>query len=115
MARKSPADKLERMNTVTAAWEHLSPEAVFFGQTLAQFKKVIQPSLDARVEIANLQKRLRAAIAHRDVADARSMRILRGVAYGVVGDPNHTADGALYAAMGYVRKSARRKGRVRKK
>jgi hypothetical protein len=78
MARKSPADKLERMNTVTAAWEHLSPEAVFFGQTLAQFKKNIQPSLDARAEITDLQKRLRAAIARRDVADARSMRILRG-------------------------------------
>jgi hypothetical protein len=37
------------------------------------------------------------------------MRLLRGVVFAVLGHPEHAEDGALYAAMGYVRRSARRR------
>ena len=115
MARKSPADKLTVMRRVVDAWQALASGAIFFGLTLAGFKAFIQPSLDARLEIEDLQRRLRIAIRRRDDADRRSMRKLQGVVDGVKGDPAHTHNGALYAAMGYVPKAARRKRRRRKK
>jgi hypothetical protein len=115
MARESPADKLKRMVRVTGAWEKMSPRSTFYGRTLPEFKRAIQPSHDARAEIVDLQKRLRAAIRRRDAADATSLDLVHGVVAGVRGDPEHSEDGALYAAMGYVRRSARRKRRSRKK
>jgi hypothetical protein len=42
------------------------------------------------------------------------MDLLECLVDGVKGDPMHGADSAFYAAMGYVRKSARRKRRRRK-
>ena len=59
MARKSPAEKLEDLLLVTRAWEMLRPARSFFGHTLERFKQAIQPSLDARAEIEDLQGRLR--------------------------------------------------------
>ncbi len=115
MARQSPSDKLARLITVTRAWERICPGRAFHGHTLAQFRKVIEPSHETRAEIADLQKRLRIAITRRDVADERSMRIVRGVVFGVMGDPEHGENEELYAAMGYVRKSARRKRHRAKK
>ncbi|MEJ1962526.1 MAG: hypothetical protein WDO56_13675 [Gammaproteobacteria bacterium] len=115
MARESPAQKIARIRKVTAAWQALGAGSVFFGHTLAQFKKAVRPSHSARAEIADLEGRLSRAIKRRDVADARSLGLMQGVVEGVKGDPRHGHNGALYSAMGYVRKSARRKGRRKKK
>jgi hypothetical protein len=115
MARKSPAEKLQDLLRVTRAWETLRPARSFFGLTLERFKQGIQPSLDARAEIEDLQQRLRMAIRKRDAADLRSFRILRGVAYAVQGDPAEGGDGELYVAMGYVPWRARGRPRVRKR
>jgi hypothetical protein len=114
MARKSPAEKLKMMRKVTSAWELRAPGSTFFGLTLDGFKAVLKPSHDSRAQIEDLENRLRAAIKGRDAADVRSMRAVRGVVFGVKGDPEHTEDGALYASMGYVPRSARRKRRRRK-
>ena len=103
------------MHKVVGAREALAAGATFYGLTLAQFKAFIQPSLDARIEIDDLQNRLRIAIRRRDDADRKSMRKVQGVVDGVKGDPAHTQNGALYAALGYVPKAARRKRHRRKK
>ena len=115
MARKSPADILKRIREVIGAWQELAPGTVFYGLTLAQFQKAAHPSLQARAEIEDAQRRRRRAIRQRDAADARIMSLLRGVVNGVKGNPDHGEDGALYATMGYVRKGARRKRRRKKK
>jgi hypothetical protein len=115
MARKSPAEKLEWLQKVTRAWERLRPHRSFFGHTLERFKQAIQPSLDARAEIEDLQHRLRIAIRRRNEADRRSFRILRGVVFAVQGDPAEGGNGELYVEMGYVpwwgRGRPRRRGR----
>jgi hypothetical protein len=113
VARKSPAEKLEDLLRVTGAWEMLRPARSFFGHTLERFKQAIQPSLDARAEIEDLQGRLRIAILKRDASDVRAFRILRGVVYAVQGDPAEGGDGELYVAMGYVPWRARGRPRVR--
>jgi hypothetical protein len=113
VARKSPAEKLEDLLRVTRAWETLRPARSFFGHTLERFKQAIQPSLDIRAEIEDLQGRLRIAILKRDASDVRAFRILRGVVYAVQGDPAEGGDGELYVAMGYVPWRARGRPRVR--
>ena len=113
MARKSHAEKLRDLLRVTRAWETLRPARSFFNLTLERFKQAIQPSLDARAEIEDLERRLRIAIRKRDVADIRSFRLLRGVVYAVQGDPAEGGDGELYVEMGYVPWRAR--GRPRRR
>jgi hypothetical protein len=82
--------------------------------TLAEFKAAVRPSQDIRAEIDELEYRLEQLILQRDSADREAMRLLRGVADGVKGDRMFGNDSALYAAMGYVRTSARRRRGKRK-
>jgi hypothetical protein len=111
MARKSPAEKIAELGKATRAWEAHAPHDKFYALSLAEFRNVIRPSFETREQIADLNRQLGEAILRRNMADRKSMRILRGVAYAVMGDPDHGPDGMLYGAMGYVRASARRKRR----
>lgn len=115
MARKSPADILAQIRKIIEAWQDLAPDTVLYGYTLEQFREVVRPSLEARIEIDDLQRRIRMAIKRRNSADPRATRVMRGIVDGVKGTPDHGEDSALYAAMGYVMKSARRKRRRKKK
>jgi hypothetical protein len=108
MARESPTQKIARITKVAHAWQTHAADTAFYRKTLAEFRSSVQPSYDARVEIDQLQRQLAEAIKRRAAADDRSMRLLRGVVFAVLGHPDHAEDSALYAAMGYVRSSARR-------
>jgi hypothetical protein len=101
MARISPAAKLSRIDTVISAWRALARSASFYGMTLVQFIAAVKPSLDARKEIADLQRRLRRAIMQRDAADKHSFDLISGVGCAVQGDPAYGEDSALYGSMGY--------------
>jgi hypothetical protein len=83
--------------------------------TLDQFREAVKPSVDVRVEIADLEGRLQAALARRDTSDTASSGIMRRVVNAVKGDPEEGEDGELYAAMGYVRKSERSSGLTRRR
>jgi hypothetical protein len=85
-----------------------------FGITLAEYKRIVQPSLDSRAKIADLEAQLVAERATRDAADRVSMPETRRVVDNVVGSPEDGPDGAVYAAMGFVRKSENRRGLVRR-
>ena len=111
MARKSPAEKIEKIRRVVGAWEGLAPDAVFYGMTLEQFKAAIRPSEETREVLNDLGVRVRLTTSRRNFADDKSMQLIDGVACGVRGDPKHGEDSLLYARMGYVRKSARRRRR----
>ena len=107
MPRTSPAEKRARIIKVTLAWQRFARDTKFYSTTLAEFKEEVKPSLDVREEIRALQLRLRAALSLRRLADARSMKLIRQVGYGVAGDRNHGNNSALYEAMGYTRNSKR--------
>ena len=83
--------------------------------TLDQFTAKIQPSLDARGHIDDLENDMTAALVERDTADVESNKQLLLVVNAVKGDPAEGEDGELYAAMGYVRKSDRATGKTNKK
>jgi hypothetical protein len=69
----------------------------------------VRPSGEKRKELLDIQFRTRRVTSERNAADKASMLALRGVANGVRGDPKFGSDSALYAALGYVRESAKRR------
>ena len=97
----------EKLATVLKAWKDLRPAKTFAGMTLAQFTTKVQPSLDARGQIATLENQMTAAMDERDLADVETMKQIAFVVNAVKGDPAEGEDGELYDAMGYVRKSER--------
>jgi hypothetical protein len=104
----------ERIATVVKAWETLRPEKTFAGFTLTAFKTAVQPSFEARNRVDTLNKQMIAATNQRDDADKKSMRQVLLVVNAVKADLDEGDDGELYKAMGYVRKSDRKSGLVRK-
>ena len=109
----APKEVHGKIQSVITAWDSLAPGASFAGMTLAKFKATVQPSLDARDEVASLDGQRPVSLNKRAAADQDSNDTMLMVVNAVKGDPDHGEDSALYAAMGYVRKSERRTG-VRK-
>ena len=109
MARRSPAQKLQRIRRVIEAWEGLASDSTFYGMTLEQFKAGVRPCFQFREEIDYHQACLKLLPHQRDEADNKAMELVDGVAFGVGGDPKFGLDSLLYGRLGYVRKSARRK------
>ena len=110
----SPKDADAKIAAILKAWKELRPAKTFAGMTLAQFTAKIQPSLDAREHIDDLEEDMTAALVVRDTADVESNKQILLVVNAVKGDPTEGEDGELYAAMGYVRKSDRASGLTKK-
>ena len=101
----SPTVVEEKITTTTSAWEDLRPGKSFAGLTLVQFKAAMQPALDARTTISNLENLLSAASSARDDKDKEACEIIAKVVNAVVGETTEGSDSPLYEALGYVRKS----------
>jgi len=110
----NPKETLERINTVTSAWETLRADKTFSGLTLAQFKAKMKPSLDARAAITTLDHQMTAAQDARGAADDVAMATIQLVVSAVKGDPAEGDNGDLYEAMGYKRRDERSSGLHRK-
>ena len=111
---QTPQSNLDRIKNVLKAWQNLRPEKSCHGWTLDEYKRIVQPSLDSRARIAELEAMLVAERARRDESDRVSMPATRRVVDSVRGDPAEGADGALYQAMGFVRESQIRRGLVKR-
>ena len=110
----NPTRNTERLNAIIEAWSNLRPAKSFAGMTLAGFKTALAGSLDARVRLDKASDALAEARADRANADRQTMPILDRVVAAVIADADESYDGALYEAMGYVRKSARNSGLTRR-
>ena len=104
----------ERLNAIIEAWSNLRPTKSFAGMTLAEFKTAMAVSVDARVRLDKASDALAEARADRDNGDRQTKPILARVVAAVIADADESYDGALYEAMGYVRKSARNSGLTRR-
>ncbi len=114
MAGKNPQDNADKLAAILKAWKELRPTKTFAKMTLEQFTTKAQPSLDAREHIDELEEEMTAALVARDTADVETLKQIELVVSAVKGDPDEGEDGALYAAMGYVRKSDRKTGKTNK-
>ena len=110
----NPKITLERITRTQSARETLRAQKSFAGMSLDQFREKIAPSLTARATIARLENELIAAQNQRDDADQASSDTVQLIVNAIKGDPAEGADGELYEALGYVRKSERKSGLGRK-
>ncbi len=110
----NPKDNGNKITAIIKAWKDLRPTKSFAGMTLAQFTAKVQPSLDARTLIGQLDDQMTAATVERDNNDVVSLAEVLLVVNSVKGDPAEGEDGELYAAFGYVRKSERKTGKTNK-
>lgn len=108
---KRVAGKLQR---VIDAWKTLRPTKTFAGMTLEQFQTKVQPSLDARNQLATAQTQAKEHRANRQDSDAASLDLAELVVNAVKGDPEERETSGVYAAMGYVPKNERQSGLTRK-
>jgi hypothetical protein len=115
MSSMSPKKAMEKMETVVNALEQLAPNVVFGGMKAADYNADVQRSRDVRADIADLDDQIDAKNVERGNIDDNNLAKLQLIVNGVIGDPNFGPDSALYEAMGYVRKSARKSGLTRKK
>ena len=83
--------------------------------TLAQFEEAVEPSFSSRATVNECENKLVSALNVRDDADRKSLELADLVVKSVMGDPEEGANGDLYEAMGYVRKSERASGLTRRR
>lgn len=111
----SPKETEEKLNRMLQAWQTLASDKTFGSMTLAQFRAAVQPALDARDTLADLEDKLAQAIATRETADAAALAKAQLAVNGVLADPTEGPDSALYEAFGYTRKTDRKSGLTRKR
>ncbi len=103
----------DHINAIIDGWTEHAPDAQFSGLTLAQFKEKVQPSLDTRVEIEDLDRQRDGKRVDRNNADVISEEFTLNVVNSVKGDSNFGENSALYASFGYIRKDDRKSGLTR--
>ena len=103
-----------RLTMIIEAWTNLRPTKSLAGMTLAEFKFAVASSVEARARLAHANEQAAAALIDRENADRQTRPILERVVAAVVADPTEGNNGALYAAMGYVRKDDRNSGLTRR-
>ena len=105
----------QKLATFLKAWKDIRPDKAFGGLSLEQFEAIVKPSQDVRARMHDLQLELKGLIALRNTSDKTTLQAISDVANSVKGDRTEGADGELYGALGYVRKSERKRGLTRKK
>jgi hypothetical protein len=114
MSNRNPKEIGNKLDRVISAWESLASGKSFGGMTLGQFKTVVAPSQTARQNLDNLENQMKQEFVSRDQADEVSLVKAQLVINGILADATEGPDSALYAAMGYTRKSDRQSGLTRK-
>lgn len=113
MAKAQKSD-YEKTQSIVAGWKNIRPEKPFAGLTLAEFETRISPIYTTRNAVTEHENLLKAAINARDTADKAAFAEGQLVVNAVKSDRAEGEDGELYEAMGYVRKSERKTGLIRK-
>jgi hypothetical protein len=106
---------IEKTNEVLRAWETLAPQATFAGKTAQEFREALEPLQAVRQRISLLDQQRQGAMAARDMAEKEMTITLQLIVDSIKGTPAYGKDSELYAAIGYVTRSARQSGLTRKK
>jgi len=107
-------DQMDKVEAITNAWKLNAPNATFAGMTFQDFIQAIAPFLKVRQDLIELTTRVATLKAQRAAAEKSASVILDRVVAGVRADVEHGPDSPLWAAMGFVRKSARKRRLTRK-
>lgn len=111
----SPKENEEKMLKVLNAWKTLAPAKSFAGISLEDFELQINKSLARRQSLNTLEGEKMQQMTLRESEDTTTTNSILSIVAGVIADPTECANSALYEAMGYIRKDARKSGLTRKK
>ncbi len=111
----NPKGNEEKMLKVLNAWKTLAPDKKFAGKSVAEYEAQVDKSLVPRQELMTIKDEEIQKIATRESEDQITLAEVEMIVAGVIADPTEGSDSALYEAMGYIRKSARKSGLTRKK
>jgi hypothetical protein len=109
---RNPKIVEDKLQTILQVWASLRPDSSFAGMTLAQFTAAVQPSLDRRAEIDDLNTQLVAKQDQRDAADETSLETYKKVVNGVRAVEGENS--SVLEALGYVLAKERKTGLTRK-
>jgi hypothetical protein len=101
---------LTTIETIANAWASMAPGESFYGRTLEQFRAEIKPMYDLCAEAAESERRTAGIKAKRADAAVAASQLGQNIVQSVKAAPTHGKDSPLYAAMGFVRESARSSG-----
>lgn len=105
---------IQKRKVVLDAWKQVAPDAVFLEMTREQFAEATQEPVEVRQRQDELKAERRALRQRRLEADSDLRDKLAELVNAVKGDKAHGEDSALYSAFGYVSKSARKSGLIRR-
>ncbi len=113
MATKSKNETKETLLTAMAAWEQLAPNDEFAGYTLVQFKALVEPSLEARRRLDELDLEFNRWLVAREQADDHAWGEYLKVIHGMRAHPKHGDNAAIIRAQGYITDMDRASGLTR--
>ena len=114
MPRKT-RDLVARGERTAAAWKRCHPRKTFSGLTLDEFIEALKPSREVREELQANATLRRILLQRRRISDSALKSTLMGVVHSVRGDPDVGESDPMYASMGYIPPSRRRKPGRKKK
>ena len=108
-----PKQTADDLGTLTDAWNRLAPNDQFAGLTLDQFKTAVQPALDARNQLAQIELDYNHQLVTRMAADDANNSLYKRVVYGIRSHPSYGDNSGLIRALGYVTDMERASGLTR--
>ena len=112
--KSKPKEVAQKLAQFIQAWTSLRPTKSFLGMTLTEFKTALQPSVDHRQSLVDLQNQVLSKQDVRDMSDADTVKLLKRLVNAVKADPDEGEDSDFLEALGYVRASDRKSGLTRK-
>lgn len=113
MANIRSKDFLSDMERKINSIRQFASDRVFGGVTLADLESARTASLNARTDIQHAENAMIALRNHRQESDRHYEGLMRRVVAGLIADPDFGPDSDAYNAMGYTRRSERKRRTVK--
>ena len=97
------------------ALKTLAPNGVFGGVKLSEFEAQVNKSDLPRANLERIEDEKMQEETSRNTEDVATMKMCEMIKNGVIADPDFGDNSALYEALGYIPKSAKKSGLTRKK
>jgi hypothetical protein len=112
---KSPKHNEEIIDRAVNALSTIAPDAKFNNLGLVEVTAQAERCMTPRRQIAAIATMKGEQIAVRETEDEKMLKMIDKIVLGILNDERFGEDSALYEAFGYVRKSKRKSGLLRKK
>jgi len=114
MPRKEK-DLLAQGDKIAGAWARNHPHKTFSGLSLEAFRALLAPCREVRQELADALHNVKILRYRFRSVDQGARPVIQRVVHSVRGDPEVGENSVMYAAMGYIPKSKRKKRRRKAK